>query len=181
MATLKIKTTVRVDFDDLKEFQNTIDSSTANKIGRTVKDGILKACAAGLSPVKGFGRFVGYKAQARSNSKAKSGSSPNKGYPYSVMGKYPDKTVRPVNLRLTGDMLDSLTWEHKSPDTVTVLMPEGTLAYLKAETHNEGTQSHIPVRKFLPTGDDEEFIVSIQREVFEVMRQRIESILKRRK
>ncbi len=163
MGTLKITTTVRFE---APEFDDVMDSTTADQLGQTVKDAIIKSCLAGLSPVKGFGRFEGYK-------NASSG-----GYPRNVMKDFPGKTVRPVNLWLTGDMLESLTWERKG-DTVSVFIPENTHASLKAETHNEGTQSHVPVRKFLPTAEGEEFTESIQRLIFEIMRQRVETILKK--
>ncbi len=85
-----------------------------------MKDQISK----GLSPIEGWGRFPAYKwvgkanaikriarnlskdRRARARLKAKEAISGK--YPYSVMGKYPDKKVRPVNLYLSGRFLSKL-------------------------------------------------------------------------
>jgi hypothetical protein len=192
----KVKVTVKLDFPKLLK-DKLVNQELSSNLADVVIKGILEHTAIGLSPVRGFGRFVGYKAQeeakklkkiathlSRANNKAAASSarseakSSARGYPSSVQGRFPDKKVRPVNLRLTGTMLADLSYLlNRTAQKVTIGIFKGK-SKLKAETHNEGTQEpNVPTRQFLPTTQGQEFTVSIMRAIKEVYRKRLNSII----
>jgi hypothetical protein len=101
---------------EAKKALKSLTQSELRAIGLAVCDEIRTVTAKGISPIKSIGRFQPYKWAAKKSLKRKSGSSgkslnrefQNK-YPYSVRDKYPDKRERPVNLRLSGEFIKSLT------------------------------------------------------------------------
>ncbi len=167
-------------FDTLKSpLKNPINQPTAFNIGETVRKGILDFVSRGQSPVRDFGRFVGYKAQNIGGGKAKKSSTNPRGYPYSVMSRYPDKKVRPVNLRLTGEMLDAIKHVFNFGTQKIELGIFGGKAALKAETHTKGTQEpRVPRRPFIPTEDGETFAETIRRDIIAIVKRRISYIIK---
>lgn len=202
------KTRVQVRLDFLRELQyNLYDAKFIRKLGDTVKDGILDATAKGLSPIKGFGRFDGYKAQEqakelrkkasklsnnrivatedserrrrdKANSIRTKASKIGEGYPVSVQEEWPNKKIRPVNLRLSGKMLKSITYQFNRAKNSIRFYLLGKKNNLMAETHNEGTQEpNVARRPFLPTGPGEEFISSITRDIIGLYRSRFESMI----
>ena len=199
---------VTVKLDIIKHLKNLVDEDIAKEISDTIIEGILQHTAIGLSPVRGVGRFVGYKAQeqankirkiARSYSRAvlhaRSGSRDSlknkatseraraagvsaSGYPLSVQSRFPEKRIRPVNLRLTGTMLDGLSYTFNAAKQMVTIGIFSGKAKLEAETHNLGTQEpDVPTRQFIPTGSGQEFTVSIMRLIKEVYTKRINSII----
>lgn len=100
-------------------------------IGEDMIDLMKDFISKGISPIQGWGRFPAYKgtereAQVRAGQRrAKKGASKQlkralrlqrasavaqkkTRYPYNVMGKFPNKRERPVNLFLSGDFMDDL-------------------------------------------------------------------------
>jgi hypothetical protein len=68
--------------------------TTAPLMQKMIEDSVRK----GISPVKGFGRFKGYSEGYKDNMK------------YSEAVKKYNKKQRPVNLRLSGDMMRGFHW-----------------------------------------------------------------------
>ena len=158
-----------------------IDARTAENIAFDVIDEINRFTSRGQSPVKGEGRFVGYKAQqvTGSQKKKRKSSEPKRGYPYNVMKYYPNKRARPVNLRLSGEMLASLDHTFDRPSQTIELGIFDPEQALKAETHNQGTQEpDVPRRPFLPTAEGEEFAESIRRKIVAIVKRRISYIIR---
>lgn len=197
-ATFKLDPTL---INELKAIH--VQTRVANEIIKVMKEFI----AAGKSPVQGVGRFVGYKAaeatkaisqtkrsfnkiskaipalKASSNSRNKILNSniadiKRRGYPYSVLDKFPGKRVRPVNLELTGDMLRALIFkiEKKGPRIGIFEQSEA----LKAETHNDGTQvPKVPRRKFIPNKRGDELVISLMRTIKAIYSEELNAIIKR--
>ena len=88
----EVKTTISNKLlNNLRQLnQVVVTTAFAEKLGTMVVEESKKMIRAGISPVKGVGRFVGYKDPE----------------------KYPGtrKPARPVNLTLTGEMVDSLSF-----------------------------------------------------------------------
>ncbi len=192
----RTKVSVKLDFmKDLKQFVN---DQFAEDVGDATIMGILEATKVGLSPVKGIGRFVGYKAQEEakklkqvathlskanmksqaSSMRSKAKTTSSRGYPFSVQSRFPGKKVRPVNLSLTGTMLESIeAIYNKRKGSVTIGIFKGK-SKLIAETHNLGTQEpRVPTRQFLPTTQGQEFVESIMRGIKEIYRKRLTVII----
>ncbi len=172
------KVTYKSDLFKGDKLKRPIDETTARNIGDTVIKQMNNFIARGQSPVRDQGRFVGYKHQQISGGKAKPSSENKRGYPYSVMHRFPDKKVRPVNLRLTGQMLAALAHKfYAGAQKIELGIFSGKEA-LKAETHNEGTQEpRVPRRHFLPTEDGESFAETIQRDIIAIVKRRISYII----
>lgn len=112
---------------DIKRLNSPIDFNTAKLVGETVIDGMQRLIASGQSPIEGNGRFPEYKAagevkrltktkkatslSTRKEINAQISKTKQRGYPYSVKSKYPNKQVRPVNLKLSGDFLNALEFK----------------------------------------------------------------------
>lgn len=198
----KVKVTGGIKLPKINRIVN--DQLVAELRTEIVRD-IKALLQAGRSPVRGWGRFEPYKGVAgvskiakiarsltgerKVRAKEKLSSSKKSVYPYSVMDKYPDKKVRPVNLKLSGEMIDAIEVRPGSGKLKSFLFGGNTVLVgifdkkqaLKAETHNEGTQADkVPQRKFLPTGQDETFVVSIHRKILAIIEKRVSYLLKRR-
>lgn len=171
------KVTFKGKFLNGQAFKNPIDMNTGQLIGGYIIHETKRMIARGQSPVRDIGRFVAYKAQ-QIKKKASKDSKP-RGYPYDLMDRYPDKKVRPVNLKLSGDMLNAMEQRFNfSAQEVTVGIFDQKQA-LKAETHNRGTQEpRVPKRPFLPTDAMIGFAESIQRGIISIVKKRIASIIK---
>lgn len=204
---MKPKIEVRLDILETvkKDF---FSAKFVREVGDTVLDGIKDAAAKGLSPVAGVGRFPGYKAQEEAKAQkriarnawqnaSQAGSSSTgvrlrnlsrsasdeakksaQGYPVSVQDKFPQKKIRPVNLSLTGEYLNSLRYSFNRSKLSIRFFFAGKRANLLAETHNEGTQEPVVARRpVLPTADGQEFISSIMRAINTLYRNRLASII----
>jgi hypothetical protein len=147
---------------------NVVNSSTQTKLGTEVIKLMKDAMGAGLSPVKGFGRYAGYAVTRTGRKNA---------YPKNVQKQYPGKTVRPVNLKLTGDLWDAITHQ-KRKNGVSIGHHTPTVdIHKKFETHNVGVDPLVPQRKYLPD-EGEGFIVSIMREIKDIYLRRIKDIIR---
>lgn len=154
MAGLKIK----IDLSDLKRLEQQIKDA-ASKVSRS---GLQKAAdqlettmksqiAKGISPIRGNGRFPEYK-----NAGVKGR------YPDSARDKFPNKRQRPVNLFLSGDMLDDLDARALTSEVIEVGYSDSKQAQ-KERDHRDGANGQ-PKRPTIPQGA-EEFNQTIQLEL----------------
>lgn len=109
----------------------------------------------GTSPVKGERRFDAYKDAKK--------------YPGDL------KNRRPVNLELSGRMLQAITYK-PIKDGVKIGIWDSIQAQ-KARTHLQGLNG-VPKRKFMPVEENDQFIVSIQRDARYLYLRKIYAILK---
>lgn len=171
------------------------------KLGARVLKDIMALISVGKSPVRGQGRYKGYKVDritaedrkvargftkagrkaARARIKAKSLSS--RFYPNSVQKEFPGKQKRPVNLKLSGDMLKAMKFKGITGGVKIGLI--GAKRKLKDifEAHNEGTNTKkkVPRRAILPTGASEKFTASIQRRIKNLYLARIRQLISKAK
>lgn len=140
------------------QMQDDFRSQAAKTIGQTINEEILS----GTSPVKGQGRFQdysdSYKAQIQGPKLASTG-----------------KRLRPVNLKVTGDMLGS--------QEVTISRDAGvTVRYTdkKATYHNTlGAGKSGVLRRMLPTKKGEEFSRTIMSVLKNVAAASVAKIIRR--
>jgi len=172
------------------------------KLGdRVVKD-IKQSIAIGKSPVKGFGRFVAYKADRATSSlrkdlKSAGGESKKKLrtglrkdikrtaskknlYPNSVKSEFPNKQRRPINLKLSGDLLKAIKFKPTKRGVRIGLISAKKKIKDIFTAHNEGsnTKKKVPRRAILPTGDGDKFTAVIQKRIRNLFLARIRQVLK---
>lgn len=124
----------------------------------------------------GMHSAAGKRASAKlAQAKATISSAKRRGYPFSVMGKYPGKSVTPVNLELSGDTLTELSWAEGSGNSLLVGMVNGGKAAKIIAAHNQGTK-HMAARPVIP-GDGEEFVVRIMRIIKALYAKRVSAII----
>jgi hypothetical protein len=145
-----------------------------DEVIKIMKDQISK----GLSPIDGNGRFPGYKAvdgfnraksAARGKGRKASAAVKKKGYPYSVMHKYPGKKVRPVNLLLSGRFLDALECIASNSGVTIGFWRKPYSDYERG--HREGANTQ-PERPIIPQGD-ETFTRNVYQRLLDTVRQRV--------
>lgn len=149
-----------------------IDEKLGGEVGTLVIKGVKESVAVGKSSVKGFGRFAAYATQRDKDPKA---------YPISVLKEYPGKNVRPVNLKLSGEMLDALKFKvDDGAISIGFADAEGKIKKM-FDAHNHGTLVHknVPMRKFLPTAKGEEFSIALTKAIKDIFIKRISDIIKR--
>ncbi len=145
----------------LKELDKFVmEQAFAFKLGTLIVDGSKKSIANGISPVRGVGRFEGYKDPVK--------------YPGDL------KASRPVNLYLTGEMVNSLNFRKEGEKLLVGIFDDEVSEKLMArvDTHNRGTHKHVPRRQFIPA-KGQEYIVSIQSQIKKLYRERISEVLAR--
>lgn len=145
----------------LKELKKPVDQATANAAGKATVAAMKQLIARGVSPIKGNGRFPGYK-------------NPDK-YPG---GKKPN---RPVNLKDTGQFLYSLTYDPVASKNGfdTVIYYDGKEANDKETGHREGANGQrerptIPLR-------GESFSETIRIAFSKIYRQRLSDLIRKGK
>lgn len=139
--------------EQVKLLGQKINKSTADDIGRTVTNHIQDLTSKGISTVREFKRRMpAYKNPPR--------------YP----GKR--KPKRPVNLRLTGDFMNALTFKSRSSGTdgyKTEVFYNKESEDKKESGHREGVNGQ-PKRPTLPQGN-ERFAKLIENDVVEIYKQ----------
>lgn len=158
-----------------------VDRTTASKVGKAVVGESKDFISKGFSPVRGNGRFKAYAAQRNQ------GEGPY--YPDTVKGKYPSKRTRPVNLKLSGEMLNHLKWwtDRRGNIAVGLSSTSGRKTNVprrvrdKFEAHNEGTlkSKNVPQRMIVPTGRNDTYASSIMRRVRGVIEKRVNELVRR--
>lgn len=171
--------------DKEKAFQNFMTERGLDVTGQRIVQEMKDQISAGISPIKQAGRFPGYKAATGINDTKKklrgsknsmlgaSGAShANKlrkdisnlktRYPYSVQDKFPNKQVRPVNLFLSGKLLEAL--KYKLIKGVSAKLEIGYYdkkSILMEQGHREGANGQ-PERPTIPA-EGEEFNAKIMK------------------
>lgn len=158
MATVKVTTKFQI-LDFIDRF---VDGTTGNAIGSAVVKECRKMIAEGQSPVRGHKRFGKYKDRK----------------------KYPGKrkAARPVNLYMTGEMLDKgfgfrfKKGGQRSGGTIEVGMIKGSEERKEiAGYHHDGTPNMVQ-RRFVP-GSGEHFAVSVMRVIRDLYGKRLTQII----
>lgn len=134
-----------------------------NEIGSAIVEQVKDQLSKGISPVKEEGRFAGYK----------------KSYVDAIQkGRYPGKSVRPVNLKLSGDLINSLDYTARGLKNAI----EVKINFYGQEDKEDWLRSnptHAASRKALPRGS-EGFNVSIQKTIKDLVNEFIINLLKKR-
>lgn len=155
-------TTVRTKFK-APDFSGVVNASVISRVQEEVIERNIKASIrVGLSPVQGFGRFVGYKDPE----------------------KYPaeEKPSRPVNLELSSEMLSWLRAKIGSGGkslTVGIHSDAPDKVRARAEGNNTGSAKGVAVRRFIPL-PGEKFKVSTITILRKIFSDRIMEMLRRR-
>jgi hypothetical protein len=142
---------VKTDFRDAKKQISLYKLKAKQQLRMEMEKEIKSSIKRGVSPVKGFGRFVKYSQVYRDAIKSKR---------YSKFAK----RVRPVNLKLSGELLKSLL--------VKITKPGISISFDNklADIHNrEGAGKSKTVRRILPTKPGEQFSRSITTRLKEVL------------
>jgi len=165
MAKITTKVFMKFSQDVYNVGARMLDKTVEQRIQREVIDQQIKPIiASGSSPVKGASRFPAYKDKDS--------------YP----GKR--KPSRPVNLKLTGDMLSYYrSWTEDKPTSMFIgfqrsVMPE--LEVTKVIAHNEGTAT-VPKRKFVPGSQGDEFRPQVMIALRRIYRERMQSLVDKMK
>lgn len=164
---------VTIKLDTLKAIadpKKIMNAKTQKDLGSKTLDAIKDRVAIGLSPVKGVRRYMAY-ASTRNG----------KGYPNTpdIQKKFPNKSTRPVNLKLSGEFLDAL--EHKKKSGGVEIGWFNPTRHIKnlIETHQQGLHPDVPRRQVLPTDEGNEFVSPIQRLIKNIVLRRISEIIKK--
>lgn len=147
---------VTVNTKNLRKKIDKAKSQVGAAIEKELRKEVLKDIKAGRSPVKGQGRFKRYSDSYRKLIKRSLGGI---------------KKPSPVNLELTGELLDSVFTQVKN-NKVTIGFKDK-----KFEYHNEG-KGNLPVRRILPTKGGEEFNRSITLRIRELVLEKVKQIFK---
>lgn len=206
----KVKVNVKIDaVSEIRKELNS--PGAQKKIGEFVLGEMKDFIARGVSPVRGEGKFEAYSGvkevrdskkkqgqlrkiakslvSERAQKKIKRRISAHKGvqtralnnkYPYNVQDDYPDKKASPVNLKLSGKMLKALRFL-PIPNGIRINFLDKDME-ARAIKHNEGDpKKSLPQRKFLPTGRNDDFNVSISRGLLDLITDMLDAILKKSK
>ena len=142
-------TKVRINFSQSKRDLDKFVKEAKSQIQVELKKEIVKSIERGVSPVKGEGRFPEYSEVYKDQIKD---------------GRYAGKRTRPVNLRLTGDLLKSLIIKATNKGLSVIF--DNKLA----DIHNRlGAGKSKAFRRMLPTEKGEEFSRSITMRMKEVL------------
>lgn len=175
-----------------------IDQKTGDQIGFVAVKEMKALIAKGITPIRGgpvTGKFPPYKAHkaasgaskiARSLTGARKNKAKNiakdakRGYPYNVQDKFPDKKVTPVNLKLSGDFLDSLTYEWKRLTNKigrTLIFFNDSYQEDKEYGHRYGAngQPKRPIMPFQNAG--EKLAATIDAKIAKILRARLKELL----
>lgn len=179
----KFATDVRKELERKRfEVNAKINQSDLKEIGTNGRDKMLQLVRRGISPIANWGRFREYKwagaikqIQAEVGKRAakkKVGSIKSSKYPYSKMGEFPNKKVRPVNLTLSGKFLDNLLVKTRDRRVSIGFFSE---PYDKMEQgHREGANTQ-PQRPIIPEGNEQ-----LNASVFREMLLSLDRVLKRK-
>lgn len=150
------KVNVKVTAPQLKKVSDAVTSASfTSNLALSVIAEMRRFIRIGTSPVLSARRFDAYKDKK----------------------KYPadKKNSRPVNLELSGDMLNAITYKVLKHGVRVGIWDSDQRK--KANTHLQGLNG-VPQRKFLPIEEGDEFIVSIHRIIKDLYAQKLSAILK---
>lgn len=153
MAKVKVTTKFKI----LELIDRFTDTTLANSIGSTIVKEAKRNIAEGQSPVRDHGRFERYKDRTK--------------YPGKI------KEARPVNLLLSGEMLENYDYEIQTDGAIKVGIVSGSKDVKdRAGYHNEGTNV-MAMRRTVPQ-QGEEWSIRIMRAIRDIYGKRLEQIVK---
>ena len=157
---------VKLKLDAPKQLSEITSDKLSREVGKVAIPLIKKLCLSGQSPVEGRGRFQRYKDTSN--------------YPGRIIAldEYPGKTKSPVNLFLSGKMLDAIE-AFRSGKAIRLGIFNDNEALDRAIAHNEG-KGKMPRRAFLPTKDGEKFAQTIMRAIVDIFDKRVKELLTRK-
>ena len=162
----KTKVTVKGLTAKLEQMAAPIDKNSAKLAGIAAVEEMKRLIASGQSTIQGSGRFPSYKESYVARIKS------------SYQSRY-RKTVRPINLKLTGDFLSNLTSKIVSRGTeiTTEVGFYDNLSKLKEQGHREGANGQ-KERPIIPN-ENERFSASVRKAVADIYRGRISALAKK--
>jgi hypothetical protein len=150
---------VRVSAPTIKKLKAELSSpSTQMRMGHFIIEQMRSALKAGLSPVQGIRRFAAYKNPPL--------------YPGDL------KAARPVNLELSGSMLDEMT-PFLRGEKLFIGYPRETKNAVVARAHQTGTK-HMAQRRFMPASPGEKFNATITKRLRDYFARILSDILRRK-
>lgn len=178
----------------LKEFPEALTKTFAESMGKEIADEMRSMISKGISPIEGRGRFPEYKAVAaakalkKTAAKGKLGKQTRtqakqlekQGYPRTVQKQFPDKKLRPVNLKLSGEFLSNLKSKTINiREKFQVNVGFFSSKWVKYETgHREGVNGQ-PSRPIIPQ-NDEKLAKRIQLKIREMFKNQLNRHFKRK-
>lgn len=149
-------------FGRFDKYSESYRLSIKNKLGFFFKNGkVIPISAIGNKELKSL----------RASRKARSQNNKNKSFIKSLNSHLEGKKVSPVNLKLSGALLDSI-FTRVNNNRVTIGFKDE-----KFEYHNEG-QGNLPIRRMLPTNTGEQFNRSITLRIRNLVLSKIKKIFK---
>ncbi len=180
---------------ELRRVEEALDSRIGRAIGGAVVKEVRNLTSKGINPVGRGGRFPAYKGVAGINQVKKitrslTGSRRKRGrdilakkrkntYPFSINKKFPNKKVRPVNIRLTGHQLRNYKFKIinvKNKFRIR-LGYFNKFAALKEQGHADGVNGQ-PVRQTVPN-KTQQFSSKITQIIIRVLLRNLEKNLKK--
>lgn len=152
----------RITQKELKKLKKSLSKINPDPMGRAIVKEMKDMIGKGISPIRGKGRFPGYKDSYKKRIKKQ-------------RGEFKGKRQRPVNLKLTGDMLDAL--KHKSKKGKRAKLEIGYFdedEAIKERGHREGANKQLK-RPTVPLQRREQFAARIQR----IIRLEVDKIIKK--
>jgi len=174
---MAFKVKVNVKTDKIKKKVKAYKKEAMKVMAKEIKKQILTEILGGRSPVKGQGRFVKYsdsykdaidgKSTFRTNKNTKNVfkiTNPDKAHDYTEIFRLYSKRKRPVNLKVTGQLLASLFSKPEGND-----VKFGFTDPLFDIHNNKGAGKSKTIRRMLPTEQGETFNRSITLRIREVV------------
>lgn len=187
----KIKVTLKLDPNVTPKIM--FSPVLQDRLGSMIVAKMKELIAAGISPVKGEGRFEAYSAQRKANAVATVNRKSAGGfkraqqvrrssslYPNSVRKQFPGKQLRPVNLNLSGQLINALNYFSRTGQVEVGHVNASDRTRRLFDVHNEGKDENVPQRKYLPNKPGEEFVATIMTMIKSIYRDRIKSQLKKK-
>lgn len=174
---MAFKVRVKVDASKVKKKVNSFVQDALKTMAKEIRPEILKEIEGGRPPVKGLKRYQGYsksyidaiegKATFRTNKLTKGVfkiTDPDKVWDYTEKFRLYGKRKRPVNLKVTGQLLASLKAESNKSDVKIWFDDE-----LFDIHNNKGAGKSKTIRRMLPTKQGETFSRSITLRIREIV------------
>ena len=189
----------KVDIRGLKKvlngFVKEVQSRKAQKqVQALVETEVIGSIKKGKSPVKGYGRFpkysksytdqirnkVGFYTDSNGNLRAipKGRNRATNRFVASLNERLTGKKRSPVNLKVTGEMLDSFFVKVRR--RAQSLLFDVGFKDEKAEWHNEG-QGRLPTRRIIPDRTNEEFSRVITNRITRLYKSIVSRVAKRKR
>jgi hypothetical protein len=171
----------RTDFRKIAELEKKIDDAFRGEVGFIAVKLIKDLLSRGVSPVEGKGRLASYKNAAKypglNRNKGKNLKRTTQPMTREALAKT-TKKQSPVNLKLTGDMLKSLSFKVKQGRIWIGFFD--TKEAIKAKALQDGT-ANMAARPILPTEPGQQFAQTIWREILKAVKEKIENLTKSEK